>query len=114
MFSFHDAYAISLGWIPGNFTNPQHFAIWSGGPLPQNPPVIPNQFEITDGNYSNNGVTDKINVLLNSTSDPTGITITLTETGDTGHFLIQILFSQTVQVCMIFLVLRLLEYPVMV
>jgi hypothetical protein len=86
LFSFHDAYAISLGWIPGNFTTTNGLAIWSGGPLPQNPPVIPNQFEITDGNYSNNGVTDKINVLLNSTSDPTGITLTLTETGDTGHF----------------------------
>lgn len=85
-FSIHDAYAISVTWIPGNDTAQRGYAIWSGGPLPQNPPLVPTQFEVTDGNFSNNGIIDKINVLVSSTTYPTGINLTLTESGDTGHF----------------------------
>lgn len=44
-------------------------------------------FTVTDTSLAGNGVVDKINVLVNSTSFPSGITLTLTETGpNTGVF----------------------------
>jgi len=47
---------------------------------------IPVQFTVTDDSLANNSIVNKINVLVNSTTDPTGITVTLTENGDTGTF----------------------------
>jgi hypothetical protein len=52
------------------------------------------QFTVTDSRFV--GVLpagQQINVLVNSTSDPTGITLTLTESGTTGSFTGQVIFS---------------------
>lgn len=51
-------------------------------------------FTVTDSRFV--GVLpagQQINVLVNSTSDPTGITLTLTESGTTGSFTGQVIFS---------------------
>ena len=46
-----------------------------------------NVTDTTPGLYAGNGIIDHINVIVNSTSDPAGIPLTLTEdAGDTGHF----------------------------
>src|SRR5690348_13627814 len=45
------------------------------------------QFQIYDPNLDTDGISgETIHALVNSTSDPTGITLTLTEQGDTGTF----------------------------
>ncbi|NHI04024.1 hypothetical protein DYY67_1399 [Candidatus Nitrosotalea sp. TS] len=52
------------------------------------------QFTVTDSRFV--GVLpagQQINVLVNSTSDPTGITLTLTESGTTGSFTGHVIFS---------------------
>ena len=52
------------------------------------------QFTVTDSSLAGNGISNQqISVLVNSTSDPAGITLTLTEAGDTGVFTGNVIFS---------------------
>lgn len=52
------------------------------------------KFTVTDTSLASNGKSnEKITVQVNSTSDHTGITLTLTETGDTGKFDGHVIFS---------------------
>ncbi len=52
------------------------------------------QFTVTDTHLAGNGIPNQqITVLVNSTSDPTGITLTLTESGDSGTFTGNVIFT---------------------
>jgi len=80
LFPTHNVFAVtSITWDSGNGGSHSIFdgAVNSGTTV---------TFTVTDTSLTGNGVTDKINVLVNSTSDPAGITLTLTETGDSGTF----------------------------
>jgi len=79
LFSVHDVYAIpTVTWDAPNHS------INDGG---VNTGVTP-QFQIYDPALASDGIpSETIQVLVNSTSDTTGITMTLTEQGDTGTFL---------------------------
>ena len=85
-FSMPSAFATTVSW-----DSPSH-SIFDGGFDTFNP-TIPS-FTVTDPSLASNGISnEKISVLVNSTSDPTGITLTLTEAGDTGVFTGQVIFS---------------------
>ncbi len=86
LFSVPSAYATTtISW-----DTPNH-SIFDGG---INTFTSIPQFTVTDSNLAGNGISnEKINVLVNSTSDPSGIQLTLTEAGDTGVFTGQVIFS---------------------
>ena len=77
----HNAYAVvNISW-----DSPDH-SIFDGNVSPFLTATT-SKFTVTDTSLDHNNVVDTINVLVNSTSDPTGITLTLTETGpNTGIF----------------------------
>jgi hypothetical protein len=81
LFTINDASAVtSILWDAGNGGSTG----LDTGAIPYG--TGPTQFTVTDTSLAGNLVTDEINVLVNSTRDPAGITLTLTESGDSGTF----------------------------
>jgi hypothetical protein len=101
----HDAYAlVTITWDAASHSLTDGEVGTGGTPTTS-------IFTVTDTSLASDGVVDKIIVLVNSTTFPSGITLTLTETGpNTGIFKNTILFLQTVQVHLEFQVHRQLEY----